>query len=148
MNKRAAIFRLRLLLALLLGALAFCRSGSAGESPPTGNRYEIIRPMYLMVTYNSLNDRRVSKETARAYLHATRYYQKSWVAFQTEVPAGTIMTIIGPTSPVRHVPFLANRYLVQLDPDPSRGLDVVLELNRGVEGTLEGLNPEIFRPFR
>lgn len=104
--------------------------------------------MYLMVTYNSLNDRRVSKETARAYLHATRYYQKSWVAFQTEVPAGTIMTIIGPTSPVRHVPFLANRYLVQLDPDPSRGLDVVLELNRGVEGTLEGLNPEIFRPFR
>lgn len=100
--------------------------------------------MYLMATYNSLNDRRISRETARAYLHAARYYDKAWVAFQNEVPAGTVMTIVGPTSSVWHLPFFANRYVVRLEPDPSQGLDIVLELDRGIEGSLDGLNPEIF----
>jgi len=66
------------------------------------------------------------------------------VAFQCEVPAGTIMTIIGKAPKVWHLPFLANRYFVQLDPDLSRGLDIVLELNRGLEGNLDGLNSELF----
>ena len=38
----------------------------------------------------------------------------------------------------------ANRYFVRLDPDLSRGLDIILELNRGIEGSLDGLNPELF----
>ena len=66
------------------------------------------------------------------------------VAFQCEVPVGTIMTIIGPAPKAWHLPFLANRYFVRLDPDLSRGLDVVLELNRGIEGSLDWLNPELF----
>lgn len=73
-----------------------------------------------------------------------RYYEKASVAFQCEVPTGTIMTIIGPAPKVWHLPFLANRYFVRLDPDLSRGLDVVLELNRGIDGSLDGLNPELF----
>ncbi len=40
--------------------------------------------------------------------------------------------------------FIANQYFIQLDPDLSRGLDVELELNRGIEGSLDGLNPELF----
>ncbi|BBJ23509.1 hypothetical protein W01_14360 [Candidatus Nitrotoga sp. AM1P] len=66
------------------------------------------------------------------------------MAFQNEVPVGTIMTIIGPAPRVWHLPFFANRYFVRLDPDVSRGLDVVLELNRGIEGGLDGLNSELF----
>ena len=97
-----------------------------------------------MAVYDSLNNRKLSRETARAYLHAARYYEKSWVAFQNEVPVGTIVTIIGPAPKVWHIPIFANRYFVQLEPDPSRGLDVILELNRGIEGNLDGLSPEIF----
>jgi hypothetical protein len=97
-----------------------------------------------MAVYDSLNNRQLSRETARAYLHSKHYYNKSDVAFQSEVPAGTVMTIISPIPKVWHLPFFANRYLIKLDPDPSRGLDVVLELNRGLEGNLDGLNPEIF----
>ena len=116
----------------------------ASEEPQPGERYKIVRPLYLMAAYNSLNDRQVSRETARAYLHSLRYYNKSWVAFQCEVPGGTIMTIIGPAPKVWHLPFFANRYFVRLDPDLSRGLDVILELNRGIEGSLDGLNSELF----
>ncbi|MFT6916964.1 MAG: hypothetical protein ACJAWL_003308 [Motiliproteus sp.] len=97
-----------------------------------------------MATYNSLNNRRLSKETARAYLHSKKYYKKAEVAFQHEVPVGTTMTIIGSTSKVWHLPFLAERYLVLLEPDLSVGLDVVLELNRGIEGSLDGLNSKLF----
>ncbi|MFZ5564796.1 MAG: hypothetical protein ACOZBW_12155 [Thermodesulfobacteriota bacterium] len=54
------------------------------------------------------------------------------------------MTIIGPAPRAWYLPFLANQYFVRLDPDLSRGLDVELELNRGIEGNLDGLNPDLF----
>ena len=116
----------------------------ANEEPRPGGRYKVIRPVYLAAEYYSLNNRQVGKETARAYLESKQYAKKSWVAFQSEVPVGTIMTIIAPAPKIWHIPFFANRYFVQLDPDPSRGLDVILELNRGIEGSLDGLNPELF----
>lgn len=122
----------------------FCGISYASEQSQPGNRYKIIRPVYLMAVYDSLNNRQVSRETARAYLHSMQYYEKASVAFQCEVPVGTIMTIIGPAPKVWYLPFLADRYFVRLDPDLSRGLDVVLELNRGIEGSLDGLNPELF----
>lgn len=145
MNKpRQLIVRAITAFTITMIGAAFCRLGYAGEQPQPGDRYKIISPIYLMAVYDSLNNRQVSRETARAYLHSMRYYEKASVAFQCEVPVGTIMTIIGPAPKVWHLPFLANRYFVRLDPDLSRGLDVVLELNRGIEGSLDGLNPKLF----
>jgi len=122
----------------------FCGISYASEQPQSGNRYKIIRPVHLVAEYYSLNNRQVSRETARAYLESEKTYKKSWVAFQCEVTVSTIMTIIDPAPKVWHLPFFANRYLIKLDPDLSRGLDIVLELNRGIEGSLDGLNPELF----
>ena len=122
----------------------FCVPSYAGEELQPGSRYRIVKPVYLMAVYDSLNNRQLSKETARAYLHSMQYYNKAEVAFQCEVPAGTIMTIIGPAPKVWHIPFFASRYFVRLDPDVSRGLDIELALNRGIEGSLDGLNPELF----
>lgn len=121
-----------------------CGLSYASEDLQPGNRYKIIRPVYLAAEYYSLNNRQVSREAARAYLESQRTYKKSRVAFQCEVPVGTIMTIIGPAPKVWSLPFFADRYFVRMDPDLSRGLDVVLELNRGIEGSLDGLNPELF----
>lgn len=104
--------------------------------------------MYLMAVYDSLSNRRVSKDTARSYLHVQRYYDKSFVAFQVEVPAGTTMTIASPPLRVWALPFFTTRYAVRLDPDPSQGLDVLLQLDRGVEGNVNGLNPDLFRPLQ
>lgn len=137
---------LRRILALLLLAGASCTATDAGALPQAGSRYQLVQPMYLMAVYDSLNNKVVSQETARAFLHARRYYQKSFVAFQVEVPVGTVMTIVGRLPRTWHVPFLVNRYLVRLDPDPSRGLDVELALDR--EGALDGLNPDMFRPLQ
>ena len=148
MNKlNHAVVRAITIMVMLFTVIStiFCCTGYANEQPRPGNRYKIIKPVYLMAVYDSLNNRQVNRETARAYLHSMRYYEKASVAFQCEVPTGTIMTIISPAPKVWYLPFWANRYYIRLDPDLSRGLDVVLELNRGIEGSLDGLNPELFR---
>jgi hypothetical protein len=148
MNKSKVALRFCLLLTLLVMVVTSCRSGDANESLQPGDQYEIIRPIYLTAWYNSLNNKQISKEAARAYLDAKHMADRVWHAFRSEVPAGTIMTIIGPAPKVRYFLFFtskAKRYFVRLEPDPSRGLDVELELDRGIEGSLDGLNPKLFR---
>jgi len=55
------------------------------------------------------------------------------------------MTILGPAPKRVSLPFFANRYFIRLDPmEMPSELDVILELNRGIEGNLDGLNPELF----
>jgi hypothetical protein len=54
------------------------------------------------------------------------------------------MTIISLAPKVWYLPFSAKRYFVRLDPDVSRGLNIELSLDRGLEGILDGLNPELF----
>ena len=115
----------------------------AQEMQP-GSRYKIVRPVYLMAVYDSLNDKHLSRKSARAYLGSIEYYKKSNVAFQCEVPVGTMMTIIGAVPKVWYLSFSAKGYFVRLDPDLSRGLDVIVQLDRGIEGNLDGLNPELF----
>lgn len=149
MNKlKSVIVRATIVITLftVIGTI-ICGLSYASEQLRPGNRYKIVRPLYLMGVYNSLGNKQLSKETARAYLHAIRYYNRSWAAYQCEVPSGTIMTIIGPAPKVWSLPFFANRYFVKLDPDLSRGLDVILELNRGIEGNLDGLNSELFSRY-
>lgn len=129
---------------LALAIIVPCGWSMAVEGVPVGRRYKVVRPLFLMGVYESLNDRRVSRDAARAYLDAARYYETAWVAFQDTVPIGTVVTIQA-TAPKRWNFFSATgRYLVRLDPDLSRGLDVVLTLDRGIEGDLDGLNPEMF----
>ena len=138
------IFRASIALTLFTVICIFCGPTYAEELQP-GSRYKVVRPVYLRAEYYSLANKQVSKETARAYLHPMEYAMKHSVAFQIKVPAGTIITIIDPAPKVWHFPFFyADRYFVRLDPDLSRGLDVVLPLDRGIEGSLDGLNPELF----
>jgi len=127
----------------MIGAIS-CGPSYASEQPQPGNKYTIAGPVYLSGIYRNLNNRQLNRQMAFGSLTAVRF-SGPWVAFQCQVPIGTIMTIIGSAPKVWHLPFLANRYFVRLDPDLSRGLEVDLELNRGIEGSLDGLNPKIFR---
>jgi hypothetical protein len=124
-------------------SIIFYGLSSASEELQAGNRYKIVGPVYLSGIYRNLNNRQLNRQMAVGSLTAVRF-SGTEVAFQCEVPKGTIMTIIGSAPKVWHLPFLANRYYVRLDPDLSRGLDVILELNRGLEGNLDGLNSEFF----
>ena len=55
------------------------------------------------------------------------------------------MTIIDQAPKRVSLPFFANRYFIQLDPvELPNEFDIILELNRGIEGSLDGLNPELF----
>ena len=125
--------------------VAYRNNAHAAERPQAGGRYKIVGPVYVMVTYNSLNDRRVTKETATGFLHSKLYYKKAEVALQELIAPGTIMTIVGP-APKRWPQFLfSEKFLVRLEPIavPS-GLDLILALDRGIGGSLDGLNPELF----
>ena len=110
-----------------------------------GDQYEVICPIYLQAVYRDLNERQVSRDTASAFLHAHSYYKSSWVAFESTVQTGSVMTITAKGPRVWHLPYRVQRYYVSLDPDLSRGLEVVLDLDRGIEGDLDGLNESLFR---
>jgi hypothetical protein len=49
-----------------------------------------------------------------------------------------------PPTKVWHLPYRVTRYVVRLEPDPSQGLEVELTLDRGIEGSLDGLNAQLF----
>ena len=129
-------------LCTVIGTI-FCDPSYASEQPQLGSRYKIVGPVYLSGVYRNLNNRQLNRQMAVGSLTAVRFSGPE-VAFQRIVPAGTIITIVGPAPKRVSLPFFAKRYFIRLDPDLSRGLDVVLELNRGIEGSLDGLNPELF----
>jgi hypothetical protein len=118
----------------------FCCPCCASEQPQFGNRYKVIGPLYLTGVYRDLNNRQLSL----AHLSPVQSSGPE-VAFQREVPMGTIMTIIGPAPKRVPLPFFARRYFVSLEPASlPREIDVIVELYRGIEGNLDGLNPELF----
>lgn len=130
-------------LTLFMMIVAAYGMSYAGELK-AGQKYKVIKPIYLMGVYDSLNHRTISSSTARAYLNAEKYYKKSFVVFQTEVPLGTVMTIIGPAPKPWYSFFQGDKYFIKLEPDLSQGLEIEIQLDRGIEGKLDGLNPELF----
>ena len=126
-------------LVAVMGAIC-CGLSYASEKLQPGNRYKIIGPLYLTGIYDDLNNRKLSW----ADLSPVRSSGPE-VAFQRKVPVGTIMFIIGPAQKRVPLPIVANRYFVRLEPtDLPSDINVILELNRGIEGSLDGLNPEFF----
>lgn len=123
--------------------VTICNTSYAKELV-AGKKYKIIKPVYLTGEYNDRGRKVLSKETAIAYLDSYKYAMKSYTAFKTEVPIGTAMTIIGPAPKAWYLFFQGDFHFVKLDPDLSQGLDIKLQLDRGMEGNLDGLNPEIF----
>ncbi len=140
-------FGVRAIIALTLFtviSVILCGPSYASEELQSGNRYKIDGPVYLSSVYRDLNNRQLNRQMAYGTLTAVRFSGPE-VAFQCKVPVGTIMTIVGPAPKRLPLPFYANRYFVRLDPiDAPSELDVILELNRGIEGSLDGLNPELF----
>lgn len=125
-------------------AAMFSSGSIANDGPQPGGQYKIIGKVYLNGVYENLNDRRVSKETARVYVSSVRVGKRAWMAFECLIPRGTIITFIGPAPKIWGLPFGASRYFVRLDPDFSRGLDVVIALKTGLDGDIDGLNSQLF----
>ncbi len=122
----------------------FLFSRGYAEDLKVGQKYKIVKLAYLIGEYNERSNKSLSKETAKAYLESAVRARKSYTAFQTEVPVGTVMTIIGPAPKPWYLYFQGDIYFVKLEPDFSQGLEIEIQLDRGVEGQLDGLNPEIF----
>ena len=127
------------LLATLMGSAV---AGDVQLQP--GASYKIVRPVYLMAVYESMDSKQIAKAAALAYLQPERYAKTRWVAFQCEVPAGTVMTIVGPAPAAKDLWRRYDAYYVHLEPDPSRKLDVIIQLFRGFADASGGLSVEFF----
>ncbi len=123
--------------------VTICSASFAGELA-ADTKYKTIRITYLTGEYIDRGNKVLSKETAIAYLDSYKYAMKSYTAFKTEVPTGTVMTIVGPAPKPWYLFFQGDFYFIKLDPDLSQGLDIKLQLDRGMEGNLDSLNAEIF----
>ena len=139
-----SIFRASIAFTLFTVICIFCGPSSANDKPQIGNQYKIVGPVYLSGIYLNLNNRQLNRQLALGDLTAVQFSGPE-VAFQRKVPVGTIMTIVDRAPKRVPLPFYANRYFIRLEPaDLSSELDVILELNRGIEGSLDGLNPALF----
>ena len=139
-----SIFRTSLAFTVFTLISIFCGSCHASDKPQIGNQYKIVGPVYLSGIYLNLNNRQLNRQLASGQVSAVQYSGPE-VAFQRIVPVGTIMTIIGIAPKRLPLPFYANRYFVRLEPTGmSIELDLILELDLGIEGSLDGLNPELF----
>lgn len=132
---------------LIIGVfiISSCISSYAGNLE-SGRKYKIKRPIYIVGNYDDNSNKTISRQTAHAFLGAAKVATKSYTAFQSEVPTGTIVTIVTKTTRPWYHFFAADTYQVSLYPDVSQGLEVELQLNRGFEGNLDGLNSDIFSP--
>lgn len=119
-------------------------AGDAQLKPGAG--YKMVRTVYLMAVYESMDEKRAGKGAAVAYLQPERYANTRWVAFQCEVPAGTTMKIIGPAPPAKDLLRSYDAYYVHLvpDPDPSRKLEVIVQLFKGFADASGGLSADFF----
>lgn len=142
---KAALVHTRIWFMLLALTGAISNTPSYADELQPGNTYKIVGSVYLAGIYLDLDKRQLKRGLAVEDLTAVQFKGPE-VAFQYKVPVGTTMTIIGPAPKrVSWLPFLAKQYFVRLDSkDPPSELDVILELNRGIEGNMDGLNPELF----
>lgn len=86
-------FKVNRLLMSLVMSIFFCCTSYADSLQP-GSKYKIIRPIYIMGTFNSRRNKILSKNTARAHLDSEKLATKSYTAFQNEVSRGTVLTVI------------------------------------------------------
>ena len=128
---------------LVISVLFLCCTCN-GDSLVAGQKYKITKPMFLIGEYKSRKNKTVSKETAIAYLEASDRAKMSYTAFEVQVAADSIMTILGPAEKPWYLYFHADQYFVKLEPDLSQGLDTMIFLDRGLDGDLDGLNPDLF----
>lgn len=120
----------------------------AGDHPQPGDRYIIVGNIYAIVVYRDLNDRRLNRQLSWVSLVPFRISGPE-VALTRTVPLGAVLTVLGPAPKRAPLPFLANRYFVRLESvDLPAELDVILQLNRGIEGNLDGLNPALFARYQ
>lgn len=123
----------------------FLRNTTYAGDLMVGKKYQLIKPIYIMGEYRDIGNKTISKETARAFLNSVKLARRNFTAFQAEVPVGTVIAIVKLMPKPWYLYFNSDYYLVTLDPDISRGIEVELPLDGSFKGSLDGLNPDIFK---
>jgi hypothetical protein len=111
-----------------------------------GTSYKVIRPIYLMAVYESMDAKSKGKGPAKAYLNPKQYAKTRWVAYECLVPVGTIMTVIEPAPPAKDLWRRYDAYYVKLSPDLTRNLKVIVELYLEFADASGELNATFFEP--
>ena len=131
-------------LKIIIVVMALCNTTYAGDLM-LGKKYVLIKPIYIMGQYNDIGNKILNKQSARAFLSSVKLAKRNFTAFQEVVPIGTTIVILKLTPKPWYLYFNSDYYLVALDPDLSRGVEVELPIDDAFKGSLDGLSPEIFK---
>lgn len=132
----------RLGLLLVLASIFWSIAVRGSDDLRIGQRYEIVGELYAYGVADDLN----SKQLSLISLVPLKLSGPEIIS-QRLVPPGSILTIVD-RGPRRFLAFLyPDRYIVQVTGlDAPRGVPVVIDLSRGIQGKSTSLNPEIFKP--
>lgn len=142
-------FHFKILYIFLTIILLHCENANANDFK-IGKKYKTIKTLFIEGVYNNSSNTKLSKESASAFISQNKHYKKSNIAFQNEIPTGTIITIIGRVPKPWYSYFNSDRYFVKLEPDLSQGLEVILSVDSLLEkglGTSIDLKSDIFTPI-
>jgi hypothetical protein len=137
-------FTLASMLSICFAAL-FPSGGQAGQLNElrAGEKYEIVGTLYAHGVAHDLDKRTVSI----VVLEKLRLSGPE-VVWRRVVPVGSTLTIVERAPKKLFIFFAAPRYIVRISgiempPD----VPIVIDLSRGVEGSMTPLNPQIFKPL-
>lgn len=134
---------------LVLSAALSCpfdtNAAPGNEDLRIGQKYEIVGELYVHSVSDDLNSRKVSIIT----LEHLRLSGPEIISRQL-VPTGSVLTVVDKV-PSKVFVFAfpcPDRYVVRVNTIESpKGIPVVIDLSRGIEGKSTALNPLIFKPL-
>ncbi len=128
-------------IALAFAFLSSACSDTPGEGPQIGARYTVNGTLYATGIFSATSNRQLSYVELVPIL-----ISGPEVAFRHFVPIGTTLIFVEALPRRLWMPFFPLRYKVRLEPtDLPKNVDTILELGRGNEGTLDGLNPNLYK---
>jgi hypothetical protein len=128
-------------IALASALLSSACSDTPEEGPQIGARYTVHGTLNATGIFSATSNRELSHVVLIPILTSG-----SEVAFRHVVPIGTNLIIVEELPKRLGIPFFPRRYKVRLEPtDLPNNVDTILELGRGNEGALDGLNPNLYK---
>jgi hypothetical protein len=132
-----------LALSLALASTFWSIAARGSDDLRIGQRYQIVGQLYAYGVADDLNSRQLSLISL-----VPLKLSGPEIISQQLIPQGSILTIVD-RGPRKFLAFLyPDRYIVQVTGvDTPRGIPVVIDLSRGIQGKSTPLNPEIFKPL-
>ena len=121
-----------------------CTSGNTCETTSLSGRYKVLRPVYAVGVFNNAQYKASTPDAVTVYIKARRMYPKRDIAFQHEVPEGTIIQVKCRVRTPWFNPLIEPLYCVSIEEHNYADYQSFLQMIPSLRGEDGGLNPWLF----